>query len=116
MTVQFPDDLAERVRPFGQWLTTGLDLSLAGFTTVAPATATELIRFLSGIPSPEQVLGYHVPEHCQIRLRRLLTLNDAGLLGEDEQRELEELQRIEHTVVMLKTDVARQLKESAHAQ
>lgn len=115
MTVQIPEELAARIRPFGPWLPTVLELGLAGFTTVASATASELIRFLAGAPSPREVLEYHVPDQTQTRLRRLLALNEAGLVGEDEARELDELQRIEHSVVMLKTGIALNLSEHAHA-
>jgi len=34
-------------------------------------------------------------------------LNAAGLLGENEQQELEELQQIEHILIMLKAQLAR---------
>ncbi|HEX9732951.1 MAG TPA: hypothetical protein VGG06_13315 [Thermoanaerobaculia bacterium] len=43
-------------------------------------------------------------------------MNEAGLLGEDEQRELDELDQLEHLVVMLKTRVARELGEAPHGK
>jgi len=102
MTLKFPDELAERVRPIGAWLPTVLELSLLGFTTLAAVTAAEVIAFLSRNPSPSEVLGYQASERSQDRLRRLLALNGAGLLGELEQRELSEFEHVEHIVVMLK--------------
>jgi hypothetical protein len=81
---------------------------LAGFQTRAGVTATEVIRFLATEPSPEDVLNYHASERAQTRLRRLLALNEAGLLGEAEQRELDELQRIEHIMILLKARIAGQ--------
>src|SRR5712691_1717511 len=102
MTVQVSEELAERLRPIGPWLPAVLELSLVGFKTVAAATATEAIQFLSQDPTPREVLAYHVSERAQARLQRLLALNTAGMLGEDEQLELDELQRIEHVLIMLK--------------
>jgi hypothetical protein len=106
-TLEVPDELAERIRPFGPWLPTVLELSLIGFQTAATATATEVVRFLATAPSPQEILDYHVSDQAQARLQRLLALNEAGLLGEAEQRELDELQRIENTVIHLKARTAR---------
>lgn len=106
MTVELPEDLAERIQPLKGWLPTLLELSLVGYQTEAVATATEVIEFLATEPSPVDILNYHVSERGQQRLERLLALNTAGLLGEPEQRELDELERIEHIVVMLKAEVA----------
>jgi hypothetical protein len=47
MTMHVSEELAERLRPLGSWLPTVLELSLVGFQTVAAATATEVILFLS---------------------------------------------------------------------
>ncbi len=111
MIMQVSEELAERLRPLGAWLPTVLELSLVGSQTMAAATATEVIQFLSQTPTPQDILNYHVSERAQMRLQRLLTLNAAGMLGEAEQLELDELQRIEHIVIMLKAQVARQLQQ-----
>src|SRR5215510_10991645 len=111
MTVQVSEELAERLRPLGAWLPTVLELSLVGFKTVAAATATEVIEVLSRYPTPQEILACHVSERAQARLQRLLALNAAGMIGEDEQLELDELQRIEHILIMLKAQVARQMQQ-----
>ena len=107
MIMQVSEELAERLRPLGAWLPTVLEISLIGFQTVAAATATEVIQFLSQDPTPTDILHYYVSERAQMRLQHLLTLNAAGMLGEAEQLELDELQRIEHIIIMLKAQVAR---------
>ena len=106
MTMQLPDDLAEKLRPLNGYLPTVLQLTLTGFRTLATETATEIVEFLATEPSAQQVLEYHVPERSQSRLQRLLTLNSAGLLGEAEQLELDELEKIEHILIMLKAQLA----------
>ncbi|HEV8717917.1 MAG TPA: hypothetical protein VGX03_34510 [Candidatus Binatia bacterium] len=111
MTMQVSEELAERLRPIGAWLPTVLELSLVGFQTAAAATATEIIQFLSQDPTPQEVLAYHVSERAQTRLQRLLALNAAGMLGEAEQLELDELQRIEHVLIMLKAQIAGQVQQ-----
>ena len=110
MTIDVPDELADRIRPLSPWLPTVLEFSLAGFRTQASATATEVIRFLSTEPSPEAIGAFHISQQSQERLQRLLALNEAGLLSESEVQELDELQRIEHIMIMLKVRV---LKESS---
>lgn len=108
MTMQVSNDLAKRLQPIRYWLPTILELSFVGFKTLATETATEIIRFLSANPSPQDVLNYHVSKRAQTRLRRLLALNEAGVLGEIEKQELDELQQIEHIIIMLKTQIAEQ--------
>lgn len=102
MTLQISDKLAEQIEPIGNWLPAILEISLIKFKSMATVTASEVIEFLSKNPSPEEVLEYHVSERAQNRLQRLLALNEAGLLAADEELELDELQRLEHVVVMLK--------------
>ncbi|MBM3239180.1 hypothetical protein FJZ31_23035 [Candidatus Poribacteria bacterium] len=111
LTMQVSDELAKQIQPIGSWLPTIIELSLIGFKTLATATATEVIQFLSKAPSPQDVLNYHVSKQAQGRLRRLLALNEAGMLSETEQLELDELQRLEHIVIMLKAQIAAQLKQ-----
>jgi len=113
LTMQVPDELAKRIQPIRSWLPTILGLSLIGFKTLATATASELVQFLSTNPSPQEVLDYHVSDLAQARLRRLLALNSAGLLGEVEKLELDEIQRIEHTMIMLKVQLAKLIQPEA---
>jgi hypothetical protein len=110
VTMQVPDELAERLQSIERWLPTVLELGLVGFKTPATETAAEIIEFLATDPSREAVLEYHVSERAQARLQRLLTLGGAGLLGEAEQRELDELQAIEHVVIMLKAQIAAEVQ------
>ncbi len=110
VTMQLSDELAERVQPMRDWLPTVLELSLVKFKTPATAPASEILQFLSTAPAPQAVLNYHVSERAQMRLQRLLALNDAGLSGEEEQRELDELQHIEHIIILLKMRVAEQMQ------
>jgi hypothetical protein len=113
VTMQVSEELAERLRPIGSWLPAVLELTLIGCKTVASATAAEVIEFLSRNPIPQEVLNYHVSERSQLRLQRLLTLNAAGMLGESEQQELDELQRIEHILILLKAQSAEQMQQAS---
>ena len=107
LTMQIPDDLAVRIQPMSQWIPTILRISLMGFRTTAISTATEFVNFLSLNPTLPEFLNYHVSEHSQQRLRRLLSLHENGLLSEAEKAELDELEQLEHLVVMLKLQFAQ---------
>ena len=107
MTLQLPDSLAQRLQSVAPWLSTIIELSLLGCQTRAAATAAEVIRFLLAAPNRENLLEFHVSAMAQIRLQRLLALNETGLLSETEQQELNELEQIEHIVVMLKAHAAK---------
>jgi hypothetical protein len=82
-----------------------------GFKTPATETASEIIKFLSTNPSSQMVLDHQVSNRAQERLRRLLALNEAGMLGEMEQLELDEIQQIEHIMIMLKTQIAEEQRQ-----
>ncbi len=107
VTMQLPDQLAFRIMPARQWMPAILELSLAGLRTPASETGAEIIDFLLSSPPAEEIMAFHVSSRAQSRLQRLLTLNEAGLLSEAEARELDELERIEHVVVMLKAQAAQ---------
>ena len=109
MTMQVPDKLAQRLQPMSSWLPTVLELSLIGFKTSAVQTASEIIEFLSGGPLPSEVTVYTVTERARERTRRLLALNEAGMLSEEEQCELDEMEQIEHIMVLLKAQIRQQL-------
>ena len=108
MTMQVPEELAERIQAMSAWLPVVIELGLVGFKTAASATEAEVIEFLSKNPSPREVLDYHVSDKAQARLRRLLSLNETGLLSVAEQLELDELQRLEHVMIMLKARIAKE--------
>ncbi len=53
-------------------------------------------------------MAYNVSDRAQERLRRLLAINEAGLVSEAEQAELDEIEKIEHVVILLKAQVQEQ--------
>lgn len=110
-TIQLPDNLANRLEPIRQWLPPIVELSLVTFKTPAAITVAEIIAFLSGNPSPDAVFHYHVSQRAQGRLRHLLALNAAGRVSLDEDRELDEIEKIEHIMMMLKAQLASALYE-----
>ena len=107
MTMQVSEELATRLRLIGRWLPTVLELSLVGFKTLATATATEVIEFLSTEPTPQDVLNYHVCEHAQARLQGLLALKCGQDVGGSRATgtRLRSQDATEHIIIMLKAQV-----------
>lgn len=112
MTMRVPDNLASKLRRMNKWLPTVLELSLAGFKTPASQTVTEVIQFLSKGPTAKQVTDYKVSGRAQQRLQRLLSLNNSSLLSKEEQKELDELELLEHYVSLLKAQALKQAAAS----
>ena len=106
LTLTMPESLLKRVEPFSRWLPSIIEVSLLEFNTPAAVAAHEVVAFLAGNPSPEEVSRYRAPAQRQARMDKLLTLNRAGAISEAEQRELDELLKLEHVVVGLKASPA----------
>jgi hypothetical protein len=113
IVMHVPDQLAQRLRPMSLWLPALLELGLAGFKTPTAQTAAELVAFLSTGPQPVDVLHYQVSERAQERLRRLLALNAGGALSVDEQAELDEIEQLEHFMIMLKAQAQEHIMRGA---
>jgi hypothetical protein len=63
-----------------------------------------ILNFLTSQPTPEQIAAFRPTAEMQDRLRSLLARNQAGGLTPAEQQEIDEYERIEHLIVMLKLD------------
>lgn len=110
VTLQVSPDLADRIKSAGAWSPTILALVFAGFRTNVMRTASELIEFLETNPSPKKVMKHHASEEAQARLFRLLKLNEAGVLTEEEELELDEVIRLDRIVFNLKLEAVERLK------
>jgi hypothetical protein len=113
ITVQVPEQVALRMQAWGRWLPAVIELSALGCRTAAAIEVAEVVRFLSRNPTPQEVASYHASDAAQERLRRLLALNEAGLLSDEENLELDELERLEHEVIMLKAQALELLPQAA---
>ena len=105
VTVQLSDSLAEQFVPAQRWSAPLMEIGLARLKTSASITASEIVEFLLGNPTTQDLLDFHVSDRGQVRMQRLLALNEAGLLGESEQNELDELELLEHILISLKAQV-----------
>ncbi len=101
ITIELPDELSEQLVQLGDRLPELLALSLQ-----QPAIPAHIYRyiidFLASEPTPEQIINFRPTPEMQERLSTLLNRSKGGKLTLTEQKELDEYERIEHLIVMLK--------------
>lgn len=101
ITLEIPDELSEQLAQLGDRLPELLVLSLQ-----QPALPAHIYRyilnFLASQPTREQIIAFRPTPQMQERQQTLLTRSKAGTLTPIEEKELDEYERIEHLIIMLK--------------
>ncbi len=101
ITLEVPDELSEQLLQMGDRLPELLALSLQ--QPPLPAKIYQyILDFLTSRPTPAQILAFRPTMEMQERLKTLLTRSKTGELTPKEQQELDEYERIEHLIMMLK--------------
>ena len=112
ITLEVPDELAARLMPLRERLPELLSMTLELFPaelplamptseTIHPAFE-EMIDFLAGGPTPEQIAGFKVSPATQARLEELLDKNREDGLTDDEAAELDVYEQINFVLLLLK--------------
>ena len=102
ITLDVPDELAEQLADMRERLPELLALSLQQ-PAVPASVYRDILTFLASNPTPEQLAAFGPRLEVRQRLQTFLERNQAGSLTPAEDAELDELERIEHVMVMLKT-------------
>ena len=116
ITLDIPDHLAEQLAQLGEnpsdWLRRRLPGLLEGNPqqSVLPAHVYRyILDFIASNPTPQQIAEFRPTPEMQDRLRSLLSRNKSGDLTPGEEAELDEYERIEHIMIMLKAGNFRYL-------
>ena len=113
LTIDIPDKLAEQLGPererVAQIIARGLRRDWSGSSPLR----REVISFLAGRPTAEQIIGFRPSETAARRLEELLHKNDENRLAPDEEAELDEMCEIDRFVSLIKTEVLRQTSGKA---
>jgi hypothetical protein len=125
ITIEVPDELAQRLEPFQHQLSELLtrlivsnlpdsnlpDSNIAGRPALyahaaeLPAIYTELIDFLVSRPTAQQILEFKVSEQSQNRLQTLLQKNREAVLNSAETAELDLYEQLDNMMSLLKVRV-----------
>jgi len=101
ITLEVPDELSEQLLRIGDRLPDLLALSLQ-----QPLLPTkiyhDILDFLTSKPTQEQIIAFRPTAQMQERLNTLLIKSETGELTGTEKQELDEYERIEHLIIMLK--------------
>jgi hypothetical protein len=111
LTIQVPDELANRLQPILHRLPELLSQLLETYTpetltlnnsSDTPAIYTEVLDFLIKQPTPEQIAKFKVSSPAQIRLEELLEKNRRGTISETESSELDIYEQLDQLMILLK--------------
>lgn len=78
-------------------------------TTVQPAAYDELLDLFADPVVAERILTFHPSPPMQARIEALLEKNRQGQLSPEEQAELDEVERLEHFMRLIKARVRQKL-------
>jgi hypothetical protein len=115
LTIQIPDELAQRLKPLQNRLPELLWrlLDVANLpsisqptvqteTTDIPTVYQEVLDFLIKRPTPEEIIAFKVSPQAQARLEVLLEKNRSATLSSMELAELDVYEQLEHMMILLK--------------
>ncbi len=113
ITLDLPDDLAERLRALADRLPRILELGLREMDASSQselAGASDVLELLANLPSPEQVLALRLSPALQDRVRELLDRSRTTGLSPVEEEEWQHYQYLEHLVRLAKARAALKLQ------
>jgi hypothetical protein len=116
ITLEVSEELSHKLAQLGDvWRQAALRLRLPELLALSleqPPIPTRvyqyILDFLVSKPTSEQILAFRPTAEMQERMQTLLRLSKTGELNPTEQKELDEYERIEHLIIMLKTDTSLQ--------
>lgn len=108
VTIEVPDDLSELVERTGDRLPELLARSLRE-PTLPAHVYRYVLDFLASRPAPEQVAAFSSMPEMVARLQTLLGREAGGEITPAEKVELDEYERLEHLMVMIKSGALQHL-------
>jgi hypothetical protein len=113
ITLDLPDDLAERLRSVADHLPRILELGLRQLDKSSPsefAGASDVLEFLAGLPSPEETLALRPTPALLARTKDLLERSRTDGLSPAEEDEWRRYEYLEHLVRLAKAKAALKLR------
>lgn len=102
ITLDLPEELSEQLAQVGDRLPELLALSLQ--QPALPAYIySYILNFLTSNPTSEQIAAFEPTLEMKERLHTLISPERNGTITVSERREIDEYERIEHLIIMLKS-------------
>lgn len=115
ITIQIPDELAQRLEPLQNRLPellwqllevtkkpTTIEPEVKTNTADIPAVYREILDFFINTPTPQDIVSFKVSQTAQTRLQNLLAKNREATLTPMEIAELDVYEQLEHLMILLK--------------
>ncbi|MEG4504483.1 hypothetical protein QUA81_10240 [Microcoleus sp. F6_B4] len=115
ITLQIPDELAQRLEPLQNRLPellwqlleltknpTTIEPEIPSHIADIPAVYQEVLDFLINTPTPQNIVNFKVSQQAQTRLQILLDKNRESTLNSMEIAELDVCEQLEHLMILLK--------------
>lgn len=115
ITLQIPDELAQRLEPLQNRLPellwqlleltknpTTIEPEINTHSGDIPAVYQEVLDFLIKSPIPQDIVNFKVSQQAQTRLQILLDKNRESTLNQMEIAELDVYEQLEHLMILLK--------------
>ena len=115
LTLDLPEDLVARLGPHKERISQILELGLREVIAASQPGfegSAEVLEFLAGLPTPEEILAYRPTPQQKERVSALLEKNRSQGLTDEEEREWERYQYLEHLMRIAKAKAHRKLKAS----
>lgn len=114
ITIEIPDDLAQKLEQFQGQLPHVIELGLQEFQAQRRQSTVldeqEIMLLLASQPTPEQILALRPSPEFQARVSDLLAQSKLGTLSAKGEAELERYLTLEHLVWLAKTRAFAQLQ------
>ena len=116
ITVDIPDDMAQKLEPLRNDLPQILALGLQQLQA-NPAHdfsgLVDILEFLATLPSPQEILDLRLSDAAQAQIDELLEKNQTGQLNAVEQVLWQQYEFVEHLVRMAKAQALLKLQNAA---
>ena len=104
VTIDLPDDLANRLAPERDHLGEIIERGLRRRWSETTGLGHEVIAFLAGGPHPREIVAFRPPQDVVERSRELLERSREGTLTAAERAELDELAALDSFVSLVKAE------------
>jgi hypothetical protein len=109
VTIDVPDDLAQRLEAAGEDLSKFLERRLRQPWSDNLPVVEEITGFLAGGPPPQEIVAFRPSEKSIQRARELLERNRAGTLTSEEVGELNAMESLNHLFALIKANAWQRL-------